>query len=244
MNVEPVDFGGELRKAIEPRLAPAPIILFRPIAADVLDPFQRRALAPVLDQFGFRPARVAQPRFEIVEHVVADRNAIGFDFSAHERPFSKPSRSCRDGFHRRKSSSHARPISREVRESSEFNVLQQTFGKGVDDLHGAAAIDDLKPFRRTAIPSTPPRVWSGWRASFAHALEVLRIFLTGRAGSTDQKKILQSPINFVRIAYRTNSAVDETLSLRIADARWVSTVFTLRFKTAPTDLLVCPSAIN
>jgi len=54
----------------------------------------------------------------------------------------------------------------------------------------------------------------------------------------------QSPINFVRIAYRTNSAVDETLSLRIADARWVSTVFTLRFKIAPTDLLVCPSAIN
>lgn len=54
----------------------------------------------------------------------------------------------------------------------------------------------------------------------------------------------QSPINFVRIAYRTNSAVDETLSLRIADARWVSTVFTLRFKTAPTDLLVCPSAIS
>ena len=90
MNVEPVDFGGELRKAIEPRLARTPIVLFRPIAADVLDPFQRRALAPVLDQFGFRPARVAQPRFEIVKHVVADRNAIGFDFSAHEGSFSKP----------------------------------------------------------------------------------------------------------------------------------------------------------
>ena len=59
-----------------------------------------------------------------------------------------------------------------------------------------------------------------------------------------RKSSFQSPINFVRIAYRTNSAVDEMLSLRIADARWVSTVFTLRFKTAPTDLLVCPSAIN
>src|SRR6476646_9111690 len=84
MKVEPVDFGGELCKAIEPRLAPAPIVLFRPIAADVLDPFQRRALAPVLDQLRFRPARVAQPRFEIVKHVVADRNAIGFDFRAHQ----------------------------------------------------------------------------------------------------------------------------------------------------------------
>jgi len=54
----------------------------------------------------------------------------------------------------------------------------------------------------------------------------------------------QGPTNFARIAYRTNSAVDEMPSLRIADARWVSTVFTLRFKIVPTDLLVCPSAIN
>src|SRR5204862_7955041 len=105
---------------IEPRLAPTPIILFGPITADVLDPFQRRALAPVLDQFGFRPARVAQARSEIIEDVVADRNAIGFDFSAHEGPFSKPSRSCRDGFRRRKSSSHARPISRESQELLTF----------------------------------------------------------------------------------------------------------------------------
>ena len=29
----------------------------------------------------------------------------------------------------------------------------------------------------------------------------------------------QGPINFVRIAYRTSSAVDETPSLRIAEAR-------------------------
>ena len=83
VNVEPVDFSGELRKAIEPRLALAPVVLFRPVAADVPDPFQRRALAPVIDQFSFRPACVAQPRFEVVEDAVADRNAIGFDFSAH-----------------------------------------------------------------------------------------------------------------------------------------------------------------
>jgi hypothetical protein len=62
MNVEPVDLGGELRKPIEARLAPAPIILFRPIATDVLDPFQRRTLTPVLDQFGLRPARVLRSR--------------------------------------------------------------------------------------------------------------------------------------------------------------------------------------
>ena len=83
MNVEPVDLGGELRKAIEARFARAPVVFLGPIAADVLDPFQRRALAPVVDQFGFRPARLAQARLQIVEHIVADRDAIGFDFSAH-----------------------------------------------------------------------------------------------------------------------------------------------------------------
>ena len=58
MNAEPVDLGGELRKAVEARFAAAPVILLGPVAADVLDPFQRRALAPIVDQFGFRPARV------------------------------------------------------------------------------------------------------------------------------------------------------------------------------------------
>jgi len=62
--------------------------------------------------------------------------------------------------------------------------------------------------------------------------------------STGRKNTFQGPTNFVRFAYRTNSAVAEMLSLRIADERWVSTIFALRFNTAPTDLLVCPSAIN
>ena len=146
----------------------------------------------------------------------------------------------------------------EVREFSEFNVLQRRLEKAwmifvappqsaksaqaqrrTPKVPVAAIVTrsnaGLTPQRRCAI--APP-------LCFAHVIEVLRIFLTGRAGSTDQTKILQRPINFARIAYRTNSAVDETLSFRIADARWVSTVFTLRFRIAPTDLLVCPSAIN
>ena|SRR5678815_3232981 len=56
MDVEPVDLGGELAEPIEPRLALPPIIGLGPILADVLDPLQRRALAPIVDQFGFRPA--------------------------------------------------------------------------------------------------------------------------------------------------------------------------------------------
>jgi hypothetical protein len=40
-------------------------------------------------------------------------------------------------------------------------------------------------------------------------------------GGFDEANIstFQSPTNFARIAYRTNSAVDETPSLRIAEAR-------------------------
>ena len=43
-------------EAIEQRLAAAPIISLRPIAADVPDPAERDALAPVVDQFGLGPA--------------------------------------------------------------------------------------------------------------------------------------------------------------------------------------------
>ena len=41
------------------------------------------------------------------------------------------------------------------------------------------------------------------------------------AGAADGKNTStsQGPINFVRIAYRTSSAVDDTPSLRIAEAR-------------------------
>jgi hypothetical protein len=59
VNIQPVNFGRELRKAIEARLAGAPVISLGPVPANVLDPFQRRALAPVIDQFGLGPARVS-----------------------------------------------------------------------------------------------------------------------------------------------------------------------------------------
>jgi hypothetical protein len=42
---------------------------------------------------------------------------------------------------------------------------------------------------------------------------------SGRAADGMNASTSQGPINFVRIAYRTSSAVDETPSLRIAEAR-------------------------
>ena len=85
MDVEPVDLGLELREAIEARLALAPIVLPRPVAADVLDPGERRALAPVVDQLGLRPARASQPVLQVGEDVVADGDAKGLDVVHHER---------------------------------------------------------------------------------------------------------------------------------------------------------------
>jgi hypothetical protein len=85
VDVELVNPGLELGEAIEASLALAPIICLGPVVADILDPLQRRALTPVADQFGFRPARPAQPRLQIVQHVVADGNAIGPDFSVHDK---------------------------------------------------------------------------------------------------------------------------------------------------------------
>ncbi|MGY3587710.1 hypothetical protein ACVIF9_006387 [Bradyrhizobium sp. USDA 4350] len=83
VDVEPVDLGGELAESIELRLALPPIIGLGPIAADILDPLQWRALAPVVDQFGFRPAGPAQPGAEILKNIVADGDAKRTDGGIH-----------------------------------------------------------------------------------------------------------------------------------------------------------------
>src|SRR5262249_54128244 len=54
-----------------------------PIAADVLDPAQRGALAPVLDELGLRPAGPLQPELEVGEHLVADIDAKRLDRAGH-----------------------------------------------------------------------------------------------------------------------------------------------------------------
>ena len=85
VNAETVDLRRELAKAIEQRLAAAPIIVLRPIAADVPDPAERDALAPVVDEFGLGPARSPQPQSQVVENIIADRDAIGLDCIVHGR---------------------------------------------------------------------------------------------------------------------------------------------------------------
>ena len=79
VDAQPVDLAGELVKAIELGLARAPIICIGPVLTDILNPSQRRALAPVIDQLRIRPARALQSRFEIGKHIVADIDAERLD---------------------------------------------------------------------------------------------------------------------------------------------------------------------
>src|SRR3954471_2259861 len=85
VDIEPVDLGGELLEAIEFRLARAPVVAISPIGADLLDPCQRRALAPIIDQLRLRPARAGEARLEVDEDIVADGDAARLD-GGHRLP--------------------------------------------------------------------------------------------------------------------------------------------------------------
>src|SRR3954454_22993396 len=83
VDAEPVDLGGELLEAIELGLARTPVVAISPIGADLLDPCQRRTLAPVGDELRLRPARAGEARFEVGENVVADGDAKRLDGACH-----------------------------------------------------------------------------------------------------------------------------------------------------------------
>ncbi len=81
---KPIDLGGELTEPIERRLTLAPVVALAPVGADVLDPCERRALAPVVDQLCLRPARVAQTYLEVIEQSIRNLDAIGRDGGGHD----------------------------------------------------------------------------------------------------------------------------------------------------------------
>src|SRR5271167_754243 len=55
MNVQPIDFGYELREGVEFRLALAPVIVCRPIAGKFLNCPKRHALRFIRDRLPIRP---------------------------------------------------------------------------------------------------------------------------------------------------------------------------------------------
>ena len=57
VDVHPVDLGLELRQRVQPRFAPAPVVIGRPVAGEFLDRGQLHTLRAILDQFPGGPAR-------------------------------------------------------------------------------------------------------------------------------------------------------------------------------------------
>ena len=56
MDVEPVDLGDEIGQRVEPRFAPPPVIVGRPILSERLHQRQLHALGAILDQLALGPA--------------------------------------------------------------------------------------------------------------------------------------------------------------------------------------------
>ena len=56
MNVQPVDLGNEVRQCVQPRFAPAPIVIGRPIVRELLHKLELHALGPIIDQLTFWPS--------------------------------------------------------------------------------------------------------------------------------------------------------------------------------------------
>src|SRR5262249_46846680 len=67
MDVQAVDLGLELRQRVQSRLAPAPVVLGRPVAREVLYRRQLHTLRPIGDEFPGRPARRVDAAAQLVE---------------------------------------------------------------------------------------------------------------------------------------------------------------------------------
>ena len=70
VDVEPVDLGHEVRQRVEPRFAPPPVIVRRPIARDLPHKRELHALGAVIDQLTFRPSRSLDATLEVGELVI------------------------------------------------------------------------------------------------------------------------------------------------------------------------------
>jgi hypothetical protein len=85
MDAEAVDRGLELRKLIQPRLAPAPVVFLQPVRRDLLRIAEGQPLRPVIDAFTLRLSRRPQAPLEILELVIFYLDAKGRDLVAHRR---------------------------------------------------------------------------------------------------------------------------------------------------------------
>ena len=75
MNVQPVDFGHELRQRVEPSFDFPPVVVGRPITRDILHRSELHTLGFVVDRLLVRPARRGDAAAKIAEFVFCDVDA-------------------------------------------------------------------------------------------------------------------------------------------------------------------------
>jgi hypothetical protein len=80
MDVQPVDLGDELRKGFQLRLAPAPVVIRRPVAREFLHRRERHALGLICDRLLFGPLRGRDAATEVGEGRFRHVDAEGPDF--------------------------------------------------------------------------------------------------------------------------------------------------------------------
>ena len=72
MNVQAVDLGDEVRQGVQSLLAPAPVVLLRPVARERLHRREPRALRQICDGLLFGPARGQDARTQVIQIRLGD----------------------------------------------------------------------------------------------------------------------------------------------------------------------------
>ena len=79
VNVDAIDFGGELRQGVELRLDLAPVVICRPVAGEFLYRRELHALRLIGDDFLVRPSSRRDAAFQVCERLVRKMDAEGLD---------------------------------------------------------------------------------------------------------------------------------------------------------------------
>jgi len=91
VDVHPVDLGRELRQRVQFRLAPAPVVVGRPVAGQLLQHRLLHALRSIIDQLPGGPGRRSDAAAEVGDRFVGHLHLERADFSFAGHRISSPS---------------------------------------------------------------------------------------------------------------------------------------------------------
>jgi len=82
VDVDPIDLGDELRKGLQSRLHPAPVVVRRPMASEFPHRRELHTLRPIRDGLAFRPPRGRDTPPQLGKLLVGDADLEGADLGA------------------------------------------------------------------------------------------------------------------------------------------------------------------